>query len=242
VTQLDYATQPPPWYRRQDVLRWLRRIFFLLAGFLLIYVGYRAYMRVSMRYWQGRAMRYSAPADQVVFEEEPAAASKFVAKDRRYHRSPMHLAFAGYVPAEFQGLRPNWEPDAVAFLHERRAGGTERIVSVEVGVGQAFNERHEVSLYALVIEPDALGAPKVVGRALLPLPLHSIDRGRLLSEQPLLRLYAGQRDSADPSHFTIRYELGGEGGAIDGWLRVDNSVSLKVRDGPALTLTSSPGG
>jgi hypothetical protein len=216
------------------VRRRLRRILVLLAGCLLIYAGSRAYLRVSVRYWQGRAMRYSASADQVVFEEEPAAASKLLAKDPHYHRSPMHLAFAGDVPGEFQGLRPNWEPDAVAFLHERRAAdGTERIVSVQVGVGQAFNERHEVSLYAMVIEPDALGAPRVVGRALQPLPLHAIDRSRLLSDQPLLRLYAGQSDPAAPSHFTIRYQLGSQAGTIDGWLRVDDDVSLKVRDGPA---------
>jgi hypothetical protein len=212
----------------------LRRIVVVVAAGLVIYGGYRAYLLASMRYWERRAMRYSAPADRTVFEEEPAAASQLVAGDARYHRSPMYLAFAGYVPTEFHGLRPIWEADAVAFLGERRApGSVARIVAAVVVVGQAFDERHEVSLYAVAIEPDALGAVRIVGHTPGALALHAIDRGRRLSDQPLLRLYAGQIDSADASHFTIRYELGGQGGAIDGWLRGDDSVGLKVREGPA---------
>lgn len=50
---------------------------------------------------------------------------------------------------------------------------------------------------------------------------------------PGLRLYAGQPDPADASHFTIRYESKGSGGTIDGWLRDGDSVKLQVRDGPA---------
>jgi len=45
------------------------------------------------------------------------------------------------------------------------------------------------------------------------------------------RLYAGQLDPIDESHFTIRYELDGKSGVIDGWLMPDDSVKLQNRGG-----------
>lgn len=46
-------------------------------------------------------------------------------------------------------------------------------------------------------------------------------------------IYAGQVDAIDPSKFTIRYELDGVAGTIDGQLLPGDSVKLVVRDGPA---------
>lgn len=46
-----------------------------------------------------------------------------------------------------------------------------------------------------------------------------------------LRLYAGQADPADASHFTIAYDLDGQTGVIDGWLKPDGSVVLKPQAG-----------
>jgi hypothetical protein len=46
------------------------------------------------------------------------------------------------------------------------------------------------------------------------------------------RLFAGQPDPNDASHFTIAYECDGQKGTIDGWLMNDDSVKLEVRDGP----------
>jgi hypothetical protein len=51
-------------------------------------------------------------------------------------------------------------------------------------------------------------------------------------DQPL-KLYAGQPDPIDESHFTIAYETPAGRGTIDGWLMPDDSVKLQVRDGPA---------
>lgn len=48
-----------------------------------------------------------------------------------------------------------------------------------------------------------------------------------------LRLFAGQPDPLDPTHFTIPYDLGGDPGTIDGWLQNDDSIKLLLRDGPA---------
>lgn len=46
-----------------------------------------------------------------------------------------------------------------------------------------------------------------------------------------LRLYAGQIDPADTSHFTITYDLDGQTGVIDGWLKADRIVVLQPRLG-----------
>ena len=45
-----------------------------------------------------------------------------------------------------------------------------------------------------------------------------------------LRVYAGQPDAADASHFTIAYEIDGRPGVIDGWLR-DQGLELRPREG-----------
>lgn len=45
-----------------------------------------------------------------------------------------------------------------------------------------------------------------------------------------VKLFAGRPDPADPSHFTIDYELDGRHGTIDGWLRDDDAVDLKLRN------------
>jgi hypothetical protein len=46
-----------------------------------------------------------------------------------------------------------------------------------------------------------------------------------------LRVYAGQPDPTDESHFTLGYELDGKPGTIDGWLRPNGSVVLEPREG-----------
>jgi hypothetical protein len=43
------------------------------------------------------------------------------------------------------------------------------------------------------------------------------------------RIYAGQLDPEDASHFTIDYEARGRRHTIDGWLRDDETVLLEER-------------
>ena len=47
----------------------------------------------------------------------------------------------------------------------------------------------------------------------------------------LFCIYAGRPDPADPSHFTIDYELDDQRGTIDGWLQADQRVELCPRSG-----------
>ncbi len=47
----------------------------------------------------------------------------------------------------------------------------------------------------------------------------------------VFRLFAGQADPKDASHFTIAYELDDQAGSIDGWLLNDETVALEPRLG-----------
>jgi len=54
-------------------------------------------------------------------------------------------------------------------------------------------------------------------------------------DRDVLRIFSGQPDPADPSHFTIAYERDGAAGVIDGWLRDDDRIRLIPRDGKVLS-------
>jgi hypothetical protein len=67
--------------------------------------------------------------------------------------------------------------------------------------------------------------------------LYSTGGGPTSSINPV-RLYAGQADPTDPSHFTIEYateKVAGvwDHGVVDGWLRDNDTLALKFRPGPA---------
>jgi hypothetical protein len=47
----------------------------------------------------------------------------------------------------------------------------------------------------------------------------------------LLRIFFGQTDPADSSHFTLKYELNGKAGVINGWLKPNGSVVFEPREG-----------
>jgi hypothetical protein len=44
------------------------------------------------------------------------------------------------------------------------------------------------------------------------------------------RIYAGQPDPDDPSHFTFEYENRGVRKTVDGWLREDDPLRFHIRE------------
>ena len=56
------------------------------------------------------------------------------------------------------------------------------------------------------------------------------------------RVFAGQPDPADPTHFTIRLDVDGTPRTLDGWLRNGGAVDLELRPAPtpATTPTTTP--
>jgi hypothetical protein len=49
---------------------------------------------------------------------------------------------------------------------------------------------------------------------------------------PRVRVYAGQIDPKDASHFTIRYEMWGQSDFVDGWLSDNDAIRLVQRNPP----------
>jgi hypothetical protein len=49
---------------------------------------------------------------------------------------------------------------------------------------------------------------------------------------PQVRIYAGQVDPADASHFTIRYEMWGQTDVLDGRLDNNDGITLRQRSQP----------
>jgi hypothetical protein len=63
-----------------------------------------------------------------------------------------------------------------------------------------------------------------------------------LGPWPKLRLFGGQPDPADPSRFTIPYEVGGKPGIIHGRLKDDDTVELRPSTGKVVGDRWTPDG
>ena len=216
-----------------------------------------AYSPVMSRVRQWRAQRqtaerqrlcmiYTAPADRVVYEEDPARAAALLARDPLYYPiEAFDLATNQRVPSIDQPpvLReePLWSryndsagatKRSVLFLHERtsRSGGRQ-MVAVEMSSQLQRMEDGSLGIFRFLtcwpidsetVEIDG-GAPR---RILLSADPIAADPTRRFSPPFPLRMYAGQPDPHDPSRFTIAYELRGHRGLIVGVLGDDSRVVL----------------
>jgi hypothetical protein len=121
---------------------------------------------------------------------------------------------------------------AIAFIHERRSPGGHRRLVIVAYTPEAntftpgFIEGYNYS--TLAITPATLLAPPSI-----------IPRGwdfDVLSgwprHPPMVRMYAGQPDPRDASHFTIRYQMWGQEDILDGRLDDSDDVTLTPRHLP----------
>ena len=158
-------------------------------------------------------------------------------------------------------LRSSGQRVVVFVHGRRVGGGPERLVAVVVGgsLQVAGGVRQPSESFAFqVYKLDSFAAQSFAinaeGAATYDLPATDLSIGDdpsgvemtgnwtaskdhsqpgTLSYKPTerLRVFAGQADPNDESHFTIAYELDGVAGTIDGWLRADGSVILEPRAG-----------
>src|SRR5262249_19014266 len=130
----------------------------------------------------------------------------------------------GFVPPPLSALENGWV--STLFVHERTTpSGRKRLVVLFFQL-QGRNGR-ELFLYGSGKIPATL----VPGTALEGNPSHcgSLD----LRQEDRLHIFWGQSDPDHGDHFTIGYELNDQRGTIDGWLKDDGQLDLRVRDGPA---------
>lgn len=202
--------------------------------------------RARLLSWQDRCLRFSPPADTIGYDDD-------------VNRAPALLAAPNYAPPRTSVSWPRekiwgWRPPAMAvfsppalrerplygrttavFLHARHDGqGRRRLVHIDVTAhltpswtGGTLESTRALRFWANARRPASWTTDAHdTGYShclTLSLPAHTE-----------FRLSAGRPNPADLSHFTFEYEMNGwTGGVIDGWLRDDGTVEMKVWNGPA---------
>jgi hypothetical protein len=222
--QLDYA---PP--RRWNVVRvWRKTVIAILIVASLTAAlawGWKFTWQLQRAHLQKQCLDFVLSPDQVVYTEDKTEANALLTRDPKYLRT---LTGAAYQPTEAAKFFVGLPPSGMAFLHSRQAvDRPQRLVCVRVWIWHTSNTTRTVWLESTASRTIELAIPRESSESLAPgqsLPL-------ALSLDDVLRLFAGQIDPADSSHFAIVYELNGKRGSIDGWLKSDDSVILEVRDG-----------
>lgn len=122
----------------------------------------------------------------------------------------------------------NWDWADEVFVHSRqRPDGTERLVALGFDPG-GFIFGETTPFRTVVLTPADWNHA-------LPCTASAKAFGFIFTvppDQPL-KLYAGQADPLDATHFTVEYETPAGKGTVDGYLKDDDSVNLKIRSGPA---------
>lgn len=213
VTVLTYAQRPP--LRRR--IRWRRWLIAAAAALAAIYVLPAAwdFLRTTHRLHVYAA--YAATPDQVVYEDDPAREAKVLFDPKHYTRLAAGRAAVirrSNVPDLFG---QNFE--SPLFLHERQSPADKEHWIVAVGVPDMSNG---TVLVAARLDSPTEKAYWLTTCALCEAPPAGSH----------FRFYAGQPDPDDPTHFTIRYEMDGHPGTIDGWLQQFERMRLRVHDGP----------
>lgn len=204
--------------------------------------------RTEFALW-AKAGAYSAPPDQIVYEEDPAVVPSLL-KDADYFRLQWYpqRPVARRVPAELLGLfkaafkvptAPN-QSKPLLFMHELTAHEanegpsvvTVSLESLRSGYYQGYNiAKFRFRAYTIAWTGD-LGCSEDTVELLIPADTSGEDAH--------YRFCAGQPDPFDPSHFTIAYAANGKDGIIDGWLDRWRKLGLSVRSGPATRPTTLP--
>ena len=226
---LNYLHPPARWRRR----RWQIVGLLLLAGVGVALGGRRWGPAISRQarilYWQAQCMKYSAPADKALAPPLPHCyCSLYAASERRNY--------------------PRWDDQMMLFMHERTSpAGNRRLV---VMYGSLRRDVHELPAGVKPwmpknVQPSSWKIPVplvyVYDPATLSTDLREVYHVSVgfdewgvygLAESVQFEIFPGQPDSHDPSHFTIRFQADDKTGAIEGWLRDDNTIKFKVTGAP----------
>jgi hypothetical protein len=224
--QLDYAPLRRGWHPR----RWTRRTLILLALAILagwVVMNRRTWIpavQTGYRRWNemrqiARCMKYAAPADRVVWERDPWKVEELL-KSTDYSRikfnDGMGAIASAKAPQPWQEAWPvpgRTSDRTVVFLHERTIpGGKTYLVAIEYCLGDAGKGWEPGT-------PPHFAATVIERGSLTRWTRHN-GPSQAMKQAPPVRIYFGQPDPADPSHFTIRaVAADGQEDLFDGWLQ-----------------------
>jgi hypothetical protein len=243
---------------RRRIVRWsicgILLLGVVIAGWLY---GPHAWLFAQQYYWRTQCMNFSPPPDMVVYERLPAGTTRpaivapymdgasaevvslqflgprRLSKSLRQGNPPVEVLRVPECWVRFMQATGNpptsWESRVVvAFCHERISpAGHKRLVAIEYPEeGWSIGDLLASALSTEVYEKVAWnGCPR------LPLPRQGTAWNGRHIDMPS-RVFAGQCDPADASHFSIEYEWPtGLHGFIDGRLGDDDTVRLTIRPG-----------
>ena len=182
--------------------------------------------RVAFLYHQRGCLRYTAPADQVVFDSNPARVA-ILASD------PNFVIVGGCAfrkpPADWAAVRSSLSispppSSAVLFLHKRVVNGVSRLIMVErtaaAGESPYFIPGYDIDQHA--IDPASIGRPARDIHL-----MYGLDVIDSIGPHTDIRIYAGQPDPADDSRFTIRYEFQGKSHVVEGRVAADGRIDFR---------------
>ncbi len=221
LNPLAYSPAPPKFRRR--LVRLLLIIFFIVGSVLIWRWNKPLIAHTRLIFWQRSSAKCMFPTDAVLASDE--FPSKSVA-------APIPSFWTSYEaqctsPTPLRAVSPRFS-NTLLFLHERRSpAGHTRIVGVRCYLTYLSSASVIQSLEPIVVEPISwfsLSSRPVIHAGGYPggYPVDAI-----------VRVYAGQPDPTDASHFTIGNTVDGRPGLVDGWLTDNDTLKLKVRSGSA---------
>jgi hypothetical protein len=225
LQQIDYAPTLPNQKRRRAIRRVAMGLAALLIAILAVKSAPPAWQHVQILYWQHRAMTYTAPADHVVYDDDPVDAAKLRTSNPSMATGPAGEVFDFVEPwDQFYKLLspPGRIPTGTVFLHERTSTtGERRLVVIEAESAYSIQPQGQSNsvFRCTVIQPGGL----------FDLPTEPTDKnpffefsGPIITIPGPFKWYAGQADPTNSSRFTIQGFWKGHRVQVDGWLRDDH--------------------
>jgi hypothetical protein len=234
----------------RTIIRHRRRV--LICGVILvlstvisIWKGGRIVVAIRFQYYQWRCLRFTESNTTVAYDSDDKAMAALSAGDNAYRHDDYGYGYQPDSLATLIALRfTPWCP-GIIFMHERVSrGGNRRLVWVERPGGQ-FSFRR-----AAWIPESLFGTTRNRSLSKLTELINSGTASPLEDDGPndypgsmtskwkrdrtlkaAMKIFFGQPDPEDASHFTIRYEIDGVPGIIDGWLGDDDAVRMQA-NGP----------
>ena len=237
-TQLDYAPVPQ-WHQRRRIRLGLFSLLFILAcvsGWWWWPQIKGEALQTWLLYRQHDCLVYDPPAGTVVYDENDDTSPSLLGRRGYFvmdQTGDSDRKIVGYEPgpyrklADLRGGGP--PPGSVLFLHERvSSNGKHWLVALYYDCNLMIHPACWYSARSPADWRQDMGSP-VWGEA-------GCEDTRPDPHRRKLLIFAGQADPADRSHFTLAYELAGQGGLIDGRVRDDGSVAVAPVSGPAVGL------
>jgi hypothetical protein len=224
-TTLEYSS-PADDDRRRPIRRMILIAILIALLIAAIRWGGPIWSQWQLLRWQDQVLHHLDPRGTVVYEEDPAEASRLLMTGN-YHRAPYSGTFAG----------TDWDPVIVMrhsqfgdflFAHALKSSThAPRLVTVTCKNlnEEALGRGRVIELTAGVFIP----ATYRPGSRMLLISVSTLDGAEGLSAGDRVRFYGGELDPHDASHFIIRYQLNERAGIIDGQLLDEDKVVMTLR-------------